>query len=164
LGVSILGSHECRDSTESTATGPSIPGTECCVSHTDFCHDCISVPSVISSTTNTSALCDPRCSKSLIDIHSAQLLESLNALEKKHHGSNFTEMLILLQEAGLHTLDDVLLCGQTLLVVWTGLPSNQVATLCDHSEKLNIGKSNLEDGDTPTSDSNNEDDASEDDN
>jgi hypothetical protein len=82
---------------------------------------------------------------------SHQLSEILNALEKKQPGSNFTEMLIPLQEAGVQTLDEVLLRGETMLVEWTGLPLDQVTALCDYTKKLSIGKSPVP-KEEPTSD------------
>lgn len=161
LGSSTLGSHESRNLIESTSAGSSKQGTKTCSSlSTDFSHDCVPVPfSESSPTTETSALCDQRHSKlSISDLHSAQLSEALNVLEKKHPGSNFTEMLIPLQEAGVHSLDDLLLRGKTMLVEWTGLPLHQVAALYDCFEKPSIGKPLSEDSDTPTSDNNDSED------
>ena len=112
----------------------------------NFSHNYVPVPT--SPTMDAPMLCNQSCSES-----SAPLSEILNALEKEHPGSNFTEMLIPLQEAGVHTVDEALHCGETMLVEWTGLPSHQVATLCDHFERLSIGKPLAADGDSITSNS-----------
>jgi hypothetical protein len=49
-------------------------------------------------------------------------------------------MLTPLQEAGVYTLDEVLLRGEALLVEWTGLPPHQVTALCNYSQTLRVGK------------------------
>jgi hypothetical protein len=86
------------------------------------------------------------------DLCSPQLSDILDALEKSQPGSNFTEMLTPLQEAGVHTLDEVLLRGEAMLVEWTGLPLHQVTALCNYSdsETLYVGKPALLE--EPTSD------------
>ena len=52
-------------------------------------------------------------------------------------------MLTPLQEAGVYTLDEVLLRGKALLVEWTGLPSHQMTALCNYSETLSVEKPTL---------------------
>ena len=68
-------------------------------------------------------------------------------------------MLTPLQEAGVHTLDEVLLRGEALPVEWTGLPPHQVTALCNYSQTLRVGKLALLEG--PTSDTTTDDNMNE---
>ena len=42
-------------------------------------------------------------------------------------------MLMPLLDAGINTLDDLLMCGVPLIVQWTGLPKTSVVKLCAYA-------------------------------
>lgn len=110
----------------------------------------------ISRTNDTVVSHDSGCAQ-ISDLSSPQISDILDALEKSQPGSNFTEMLTPLQEAGVHTLDEVLLRGKALLVEWTGLPLHQVAALCNYTETLCVNESTLSEGSADTTSDNDTD-------
>jgi hypothetical protein len=69
-----------------------------------------------------------------------QLSDILDTLEKSQPSENFTEMLKPLQEAGVHTPNEVLFCGKAMLVEWTRLPLHQVTVLYSYCEKPCVEK------------------------
>ena len=80
---------------------------------------------------------------------SASLRDALDSLHKVHPKLDFPSMLAPLQDAGMLTLTDLIACGASSVVQWTGLPKTSVVELCAYARRrqaLNLVNSRLSPG------------------
>lgn len=80
--------------------------------------------------------CTPNdLSSKFVDRQSASLCQALDALHRANPEADFQSMLVPLLEAGMSTLNDVVVCGVVLVVSWTGLPNSNVADLVAYAQR-----------------------------